>query len=180
MQSTNYFATFLKKRLENSVYISHCGTIDSVPGGCFMQIYNTGGFNNNKRFATAVLVGIVSAIGLGLIYGLVLSFVRIQLEIMFIGIGWCIGTVIQKYGRGVGKRFCVLGAVCTFLAIVIGDLCAMYGINGILYIIGSPAAWGTALTTWVQMNLSTSINNLLGILFRIAGIYFGYHYSSLF
>jgi hypothetical protein len=145
-----------------------------------MQIYNTGGFNNNKRFITAILVGIVSAVALGLVYGVILSIVHIQLEIMFIGIGWCVGTAIQKYSRGVGKRFCVLGAVCTFLAILIGDLCAMFGISGILRILFNPGYWGSALTLWMQMNLSTSISNLLGILFRVVGIYFGYHYSSLF
>ena len=145
-----------------------------------MQIYNTGGFNNNKRFFMAILIGIASAVILGLVYGVILSFVHIKLEIMFIGIGWCIGTLIQKYSHGVGQRFCVVGAICTFLAIVIGDLCAMYGLGGILAVLGHPSYWGAAFTLWMQMNLSTSINNLLGVLFRIAGIYFGYHYSSLF
>lgn len=145
-----------------------------------MQIYNTGGFNNNKRFFVALLAGLGAAIGLGLLYGIVLSLVHIQLEVMYLGIGWCVGMVIQKCGHGAGNKFCVLGAICTFLAIFIGDLCAMYGITGVITILINPKVWGAAMTLWVQMNLSTSINNLLGILFRVAGIYFGYHYSSLF
>jgi hypothetical protein len=31
----------------------------------------------------------------------------------------------------------------------------------------------------MQLHLSTNISNLLGLLFRAAGIYFGYNYSSI-
>lgn len=145
-----------------------------------MQIYNTDGMDNNKRFVVAILVGIAAAIGLGLIYGVILSFVRIQMQVFYLFIGWAVGALIQKYGRGVGKRFCVVGALCTLLAIIIGDLCSMYGLDGILFVIIHPASWGNAIRLWMQMNLSTNISSIIGLLLRAMGIVFGYRYSSLF
>lgn len=145
-----------------------------------MQIYNAGGLDNNQRFVKGIFVGLAAAIVCGILYGLLISIVRIQMEIFYILIGWCVGSAIRKFSHGVGTRYCVLGAICTFLAIVIGDLCTMYGLSGILAILATPASWSGAFTLWMQMHLSTSINNLLGVLFRVAGIYFGYHYSSLF
>ncbi|MCH3961556.1 MAG: hypothetical protein LKF53_08250 [Solobacterium sp.] len=145
-----------------------------------MQIYNTGGLNSNKRFFLAVLIGLCSAVLLGLLYGVVISYIQIQMEVIYLFLGWSIGSLIQKYGHGIGKAYCILGAVCTVLAIMIGDLCAMYGMDGILYVIVHPAVWPNSLRLWMQMNFSTNISSLLGLLFRAAGIVFGYHYSSLY
>ena len=145
-----------------------------------MQIYNAGGLDNNQRFIKAILIGIASAVCLGLVYGVILGFVHIEMEIIYIFIGWCIGSLIQKFSHGVGTRYCVTGALCTFLAILIGDICAMYGVANSFAILFNPSLWPAAVTMWAQMNLSTNINNLLGIAFRIVGIYFGYHNSSLF
>ena len=145
-----------------------------------MQIYNANALNNNQRFVKAIIIGVLSSVGIGLAYGLILSLVHIQMEIFFLAMGWCIGQVIQKYGRGVGKKFQVLGAICTFLAILIGDLCYSFGIGGIFHILFNPSTWGMALRIWMQLHLSTSISNLLGIAFRIFGIYFGYYYASIF
>lgn len=145
-----------------------------------MQIYNAGGLDNNQRFLRAILTGLAAGIGMGILYGLIFSFIRIELEILYLLIGWCIGMAIQKVSHGVGTRYCVVGAISTLLAIIIGDLFAVCLLNGNLSLMMQPAVWPQLLTYWVRMHLATSINNLLGILFRIAGIYFGYHYSSLF
>jgi hypothetical protein len=117
---------------------------------------------------------------MGVVYGLVFSALRIEIEFLYILIGWCIATIIQKTSHGVGQRFCVVGALSTLLAIIIGDLFAVCLLNGSLGLMTEPSMWPLLLRYWVTTHLTTNINNLLGILFRIAGIYFGYHYSSLF
>lgn len=141
-----------------------------------MQIYNTDSYNSNQRFIKAILIGIVSGIVMGILYGLLYRLVRIQMEILYIMIGAGIGELVQKYSHGVGRKFQVTSALCTLLAIIIGDLMASGAGQFLLY----PSMWLTGLRVWMRLYLSTSLTNLLGIIFRGIGIYAGYRNGSLF
>jgi hypothetical protein len=140
-----------------------------------LKVFNSEMLNRRQRFPRALLAGLLCAVGLGIAYGMVTSLVRIEAEIFYLGIGWTIGMVIQKAGHGVGVKFAVLGAVLTLLAVLIGDSVSAFGLSILVH----PSIWGEALKALMQLHLSTNISNLLGLLFRAAGIYFGYNYSSI-
>ncbi|MCR4950612.1 MAG: hypothetical protein K6A40_04725 [Solobacterium sp.] len=145
-----------------------------------MEIWNSRSLDNNQRFLKALLCSLAAAVVLGIAYGMLHSILRIEASIIYIGIGWCIGQVVKKTGRGVHKRFAVLGAVMTLLAILIGDTCSMYGLMPGLKMLMRPLLWPSVIIHWMRIYLSANINALLSLLFRAAGIWFGYSESILF
>lgn len=157
-----------------------CGTISDSEGRQIMQIYNSNLLDHGKRFYLAIAAGLLSALVLGIVYGLISSVLRVQASIIFIGCGWCIGEVIRRTGRGVGTKFSILGALCTLLCILIGDVTAMTGFKGLFLLIIDPSGWLVFLRAWAAMFLSTNINALLGLIMRAAGVYFGYTNSAIY
>ena len=145
-----------------------------------MEIWNSRSLDNNQRFIAAIIAGLVSAVVLGLAYGIIYSRLRIIMSVLYVGIGYGVGQTVRKAGRGVHKRFAVVGALMTLLAIMIGDFTAIAGFPRIFTYLISPALWPTVFKTWLIMNLSTNINSLLGLLLRAIGIYIGYTQSIIF
>ena len=145
-----------------------------------MEIWNSRSLDNNQRFIAAIIAGLISAVILGLAYGIIFSIFHIMMSVLYIGIGYGVGQAVRKYGRGVHKRFSVVGALMTLLAIIIGDFTAIAGIPGIFTFLFRPSLWGTLMKSWVIMNFSTNINSLLGLLLKGIGIYVGYQQSVIF
>lgn len=145
-----------------------------------MEIYNSRYLDSNKRFILAVLAGFAAAVGLGIAYGLIYNALRVESAILYIFIGWCIGTVVRNVGHGIHLRFAVAGAVLTFISIFIGDICASFGISFLVHALTHPSFLGTALEVWLRIFLSTNLRSVLGLLLRIAGIWFGFANSRIF
>lgn len=144
-----------------------------------MKIWNSRYLDNNQRFAAAVIAGLISAVVLGIAYGVIHSMLSIEASVIYILIGWCIGYVIRTVGKGVHRRFAVLGAVMAFLAIWIGDICSMYTVSLGIPMLLSPGLWPTMILAWLRLYLATGVSSLLSLLFRIAGIYFAYTQSVI-
>lgn len=144
-----------------------------------MIIYNAGNIDHNKRFVLSVLIGAAAAAGLGIAYGAVQRMLHIEMEIVYIFIGWCIARLLQNVGHGVTLKFSVLGAVLTAAAIVIGDLTAGFGLTGMISVLVHPSYWLTAVQLLIFAKLS-SVWGILGIVFRAAGIYTAYTGSRIF
>ena len=144
-----------------------------------MQIYNTKYLDSNTKFILAILAGLATAIVGGVLYGLLSSILHVEVSVVFVFTGWCVGYVIRTVGRGVHLRFSIVGAIMTLLAIFIGDCIAMVGIGNILYYFTHGAEFGLLMRAWLSSILSTDISSLLRLLFRAAGVYFGYQYSRV-
>jgi len=145
-----------------------------------MQIYNANYINRNDRLIKAILVGLVSSIVLGVIYGLISIWSSLELEIFFIALGYLIGELIKRIGKGVGTPFKVIAALFTLFAIMLGDSIAYLGVNGALYTIFHPSHWASFIKLWMTFHLSISLSNLLGIIFRCVGIYYAYNNATIF
>ncbi len=144
-----------------------------------MKIYNIDAFNRNSRFLRALLAGLAAAIVLGIACGTLISSLHVEAAILYIGVGWAVGEVIKKAGHGVGTKFCVLGAVLTLFAILISDTIMIAGLRGFGQIVVTPSVWFGTLRTLLAMNLSLNISRVLGLMFRIVGIYYGYSNAGI-
>ena len=144
-----------------------------------MQIWNARSLDNNQRFIAAIIAGLISAIVLGLAYGIIISMFHIIMSVLYVGIGYGVGQAVRKFGRGVHKRFAVAGGLMTLLAIIIGDFTAIAGFPAVFRYLITPSAWGSILRAWVVMNFSTNFNALLGLLLKALGIYIGYTQSVI-
>ena len=142
------------------------------------QVFNKGALTCNQRMARAVLFGTLASIGLCVVYGLVSSLMHIEFSYAFVAIGYAIGMVIQKMGRGVQIQFSILGAVLAALTFIFADLIAWFGFSIFLSVDG--LLFG--LRAWASMMLDFSaggVSGLLSLLFRVFGVVVAYQNSRI-
>ena len=136
------------------------------------RIYNSFKLNSNQRFLNALLYGIPTALGLGITYGYISRILPITFSIVYVGIGYLIGMVIQKYGRGVQVKFSILGAVLAGIAFVLSDVIRYFGLSL------NPIILYQAVLIITQVYLG-SINGLINLLFFAWGIVTAYNKSRI-
>ena len=146
-----------------------------------MKIYNAKYLDNNQRFIVAIITGLVAAIMLGTLYGLITSFLHIEFSVMFVAVGYGISATIKHFGRGVHTRFMVVGAIMTFLAIFIGDLVSAISLNGVavLFMSGNLPVIATTFLSYLRSFASLNPFTLISLAFRLIGIYVGYTQSVI-
>lgn len=136
------------------------------------RIYNSFKLNSNQRFLNALLYGIPTALGLGIAYGYISRILPITFSIVYVGIGFLIGMVIQKFGRGVQVKFSILGAVLAGIAFVLSDVVRYFGLSL------NPIILYQAILIITQVYLG-SINGLINLLFFAWGIVTAYNKSRI-
>lgn len=135
-----------------------------------LKVFNTHALSTNQRFTRAILVGVPTALGCALVYGVISAAIRIEFSLVFVGIGWLIGTVIKKYGRGVQPKFSILAAVLAAFSFVLADLVGIFGLALLLH----PVFLGEMLVQIIPSYLQASPSALLGLAFRAFGVYMAY------
>lgn len=136
------------------------------------RIYNSFKLNSNQRFFNALLYGIPTALGLGIAYGYISRILPITFSIVYVGIGYLIGMVIQKFGRGVQVKFSILGAVLAALAFILSDVVRYFGLSL------NPIILYQAVIIITQVYLA-SINGLINLLFFAWGIVTAYNKARI-
>ena len=136
------------------------------------RIYNSFKLNSNQRFLNALLYGIPTALGLGIAYVYISRILPITFSIVYVGIGYLIGMVIQKFGRGVQVKFSILGAVLAGVAFVLSDVVRYFGLSL------NPIILYQAILIITQVYLG-SINGLINLLFFAWGIVTAYNKSRI-
>ena len=142
------------------------------------QVFNKGALTRNQRMARAVVFGTLASIGLCVVYGLISSLMHIEFSYIFIVMGYLIGTVIQKAGRGVQLQFSILGAVLAALTFVFADLIAWYGFS----VFSSLDFLMFGLRSWVSVMMNFSVGGVSGLfslLFRAFGVIAAYQTSRI-
>ena len=141
-----------------------------------LKIYNKDALTRNERFQNACVVGILVTLGLTIAYGILSRILFIQLQILYMAIGYVIGITIQKFGHGVQVRFSILAAICAFICFFVGDIISIFGFS----ILFAPSMYIFAIRTIISVWLSgLGISSLLSLGFRVLGIYFAYVYARI-
>lgn len=140
-----------------------------------LKVFNTKALTSNQRFTKALLYGIPATLGLGIAYGVISSMIGFEFSIVFIGIGWLIGWVIQTYGRGVQPKFSILAAVLAAVCFILADLIGYFGLALFLY----PLEVLSILPQWIAGYFVTDLNALLGLAFRAFGIVMAYQNARI-
>jgi hypothetical protein len=135
-----------------------------------LKVFNSHAISRNQRFTKAIVWGVPTALITGIIYGIISSVSPFEFSIVYIGIGYLIGYVIKNKGRGVHLRFSVLAAGLTILAILIGDVLTIFGLDAFGSLDNLIFAFSSTIMLWLSANIGT----LISLLFRIIGVYFAY------
>lgn len=142
-----------------------------------MQIYNAGNIDHNSRFVLSIVIGLLGAVAMGIIYGMVQSILRIEFEYMYILIGWLIGEMIRRIGHGVTKKYNVLAAVLALIAMMSGDLVVRFGFSAIVMVIQVPSLFLSVFAA--LLNSFRSVWGIFGVLFRVMGMYIAYNRATV-
>ena len=135
-----------------------------------LKVFNTHALSSNQRFTRALLVGVPTALGCAMLYGIISSAIRFEFAVVFIGIGWLIGTVIKKYGRGVQPKFSILAAVLAAFSFLLADLISIVGLEILIHPIILIEMMVAVIPSYFQANP----NVILGLLCRAVGVYMAY------
>jgi hypothetical protein len=136
------------------------------------RVYNSFALNSKQRFLRACLFGIPTAIGLGIAYGIISRILPIAFSIVYVGIGYLIGYVIQKFGRGVQPKFSYLAAGLAVLSFILSDVIRYFGFN-----LGYDL-FGQILAIVSQVYLG-SINGLINLAFIAWGVIMAFNTARI-
>ena len=142
-----------------------------------LKIYNKQAITKNQRFTNALIYAIPASIAVGLLYGIIARVAMFEFSIVFLGIGYFIGYVIQTKGRGVQNRFSILGAVLAIVCFILADLIAMGGFG----VFSSLEVLLLSIENWGRYMLY-SLNSFKGVLsvgFRVFGVIAAYQNSRI-
>ena len=142
------------------------------------QVFNKGALTRNQRMTRAILFGTLASLALCVVYGLISSMMSIEFSYAFVAMGYAIGLVIQKTGRGVQIQFSILGAVLAALTFIFADLIAWFGFS----VFTSMDYLMFGLRTWVSVLMDFSmggVSGLLSLLFRAFGVVVAYQNSRI-
>ena len=135
-----------------------------------MRIFNTQALSSKQRFTRALIAGIPSALGLGMAYGTLTRILPIRFSIVYIGIGWLIGRIIQENGRGVQPRFSLLAAGLALISFLLADGISVVGFS----IFAMPT-----LLFLIPLSYLNSLNGLLNLLFIAGGVFMAYDQARI-
>ncbi|MBQ9036555.1 MAG: hypothetical protein IJ115_03760 [Erysipelotrichaceae bacterium] len=86
------------------------------------KIYNSSAITRKQRFSNAIVVGLATAALCTLAFVLLFRLFSVYFGILFVAMGFAIGWMIQRYGKGVQIQFSILAVVLTLLAIFVSDM----------------------------------------------------------
>lgn len=139
-----------------------------------MEIFNTHRLTQKQRFNTAIIVGIVASLVLGIATGylrlLIGATVGFDFSIVTIGATYILAFVMRKVGRGVQVKFSILGGILGFALVSISNVIAF----------GYPLMFIFNLKVHFQILLffmSGNLNTLLMFVYQAFAVYIAYSQS---
>jgi antitoxin component YwqK of YwqJK toxin-antitoxin module len=132
----------------------------------------------NQRFMDALTGGLLTAVLCAVLWAMITVASKTQIGIMAIGIGFAVGFAVRRFGRGVTRRFAVLGAALSLAACIGGNLLTVVGLIaeeagiGYFHVLSSIGLAGL---------LSAMAGSLdaYDVLFYLLAVYTGYRYSRM-
>jgi hypothetical protein len=136
------------------------------------KVFNSHALSSKQRFLKALLYGVPTAIGLGIAYGIILRIIPIAFSLVYVGIGYLIGVVIRKYGRGVQPKFSILAAALSVFSFLLSETVRMVGLNFSLNVL-----W--LMFFILPQRYLGSINGLINLAFVVYGAYIAYRMARI-
>jgi len=131
---------------------------------------------DNQNLSLAVIGGAAAAVAGAVIWAAVTAVTNWQIGIMAIGVGFLVGLVVRKVGRGVSSSFGVTGAVLSLAGCLLGNLLAACAIVADQQNMGYFEVLG-------RVDFRTAIDIMVGtfhpmdVLFYGLAVYYGYRFS---
>jgi len=131
---------------------------------------------DNQNLSLAIIGGAAAAVAGAVIWGAVTAVTNWQIGIMAVGIGFLVGLVVRKVGRGVSPSFGVTGAVLSLAGCLLGNLLAACAIIADQQSMGFFEVFGRVdFQTAIDIMVETF--HPMDVLFYGLAVYYGYKFS---
>lgn len=144
-----------------------------------MQIYNAHLLNNKRRFWKAVVYGLLAALGCAFVISYLMRLTADQMNMIFTILyfipGYLIPKAIHKAGGGIGKKYAYLGAILTFLSLLLCDFFLLAGYQ----VLFQPQIWPVTLRMVFNFRFALNLNSLLSLLCIAFSIAIAYRESDI-
>ncbi|CAM3703738.1 hypothetical protein ERUR111494_07755 [Erysipelothrix urinaevulpis] len=134
-----------------------------------MEIFNIRALTQKQRYKYAFVSGLLAAIVLGVLTGVIRKQIDFSLLVWLVGYG--VAMAIRKLGRGVQLKFSVTGVAFTLIGILISDVIAIFGLAQIFDL--------QAYITVIQLVLNDDIGSIVWLVYRLIALYIAYNYSRV-
>jgi FtsH-binding integral membrane protein len=128
------------------------------------------------RFGLAIAAGLGAAVAGAAIWAIVTVQTNYELGIMAIAVGFVVGKAVSAAANSRNTAYGVLGAVCSLLGCVLGNLLSVVGFYANAKHIGYFDALGM-VNPAVAVRLMTVTFHPMDLIFYAIGIYEGYRFS---
>lgn len=124
------------------------------------ELYKKNALSTSERFHNAIVVGVAAALAALAVGLLLFKGFGVYLPYYYIGAGYLIGLMIQKFGKGVQPKFSYLACLLAVAVIAILDLITFWPMSGYFTLL---TGYGTT--------------SLIEVACRIGGAYLAYMYA---
>jgi hypothetical protein len=131
---------------------------------------------DGARFGLATVAGLGAAIAGAAIWALVTVLTHYELGIMAVAVGFMAGKAVGMAAGSRNVAYGVLGAVCSLLGCVLGNLLSVIGFYATARHVGYFDALG-AMNIGLAIRLMTITFSPMDLFFYAIGIYEGYRFS---
>ncbi len=139
--------------------------------------------SKKERLIKASLIGLIAAILLGFLFSFVTYHLnmRFQFSIFYALLGYAIGIIVQKIGRGITKEFAYLAAVLTIISLLTADITTILLPFGFKYFSFSMISFVLRhqyLETIFNLFRGIDVwNNGMFLIFRVVAVVMAINYS---
>lgn len=139
-----------------------------------MKVYNTKFLRGNQRLVVAIIAGVLSALACALGYAVFTSLLPIRTSLLYIAMAYAISYCVKTYGRGVDEKYCIIGAACTLLSIILGGMFVVFMHVG-LHLSIIPAAFMMTLASIFDF----SVYGIIELVCIAYSLYLAYYNSRI-
>lgn len=139
------------------------------------KLYNSNLLTNKQRFTQAILIGIAATIGCSILITIIVNATNIVSSWFYLLSAYAISYVIKTFGRGVTKKFAILGAVLVIVCILLSEIFIQFGFSILL----QPEYYGVAFANAFNFLRVRGPLDIMMVLFQAASVYIGYTNSTI-
>jgi hypothetical protein len=139
-------------------------------------VYSIAEIRAQQNFGLAVAAGLGAALAGAAAWAIVTVITEMELGLMAIAVGYIVGQAIKNTGKGLDQQFGILGAVCSLIGCVLGNLFSVVVFYAKGKNIGIGEAFGE-LTPDFAIQLMSITFEPLDLLFYAIAVYQGYKLS---
>lgn len=135
---------------------------------------------DEQNFLNGAIMGAIAAVAGAVIWAVITFLVKYQIAWMSVGMAFLVGFAVRRWGRGMEKKFGILGAVLSLAGCILGNilsLALLLSQNALEFF--PSMVWRMVSHPEFTMSIMSLTFSPIDLLYYGLGLYYGYKYAIL-